>query len=65
MNTRIECVKECVLLRIHISSDFSNKNAFHTVHKFNRKCNELRYHFILLLFFWMRAPIEDGWLFNY
>ena len=37
MNNRIECV----LLGIHISNDFSDKNVFHTVHKFNRKCNEL------------------------
>ena len=48
MNNRIECVNECVLLGIHISNDFSDKNVFHTVHKFNRKCNELRYDFKLL-----------------
>ena len=36
------------LLGIHISNDFSDKNVFHTVHKFNRKCNELRYDFKLL-----------------
>ena len=48
MNNRIECVNECVLLGIHISNDFSEKNVFHTVHKFNRKCNELRYDFKLL-----------------
>ena len=48
MNTRIECVNECVLLGIHISNDFSDKNIFHTMHKFNRKCNELIYHFKLL-----------------
>ena len=48
MNTIIECVNECVLLGIHIPKDFSDKNVFHTVHKFNRKCNELRYDFKLL-----------------
>ena len=36
------------LLGIHISNGFSDKNVFHTVHKFNRKCNELRYDFKLL-----------------
>ena len=46
MHTRIECVNECVFLEIHISNDFSEeKNVYHTVHKFNRKCNELRYDF--------------------
>ena len=44
INTRIECV----LLGIHIANDFSDKNVFHTVHKFYRKCNELRYDFKLL-----------------
>ena len=47
MNIRVECVNECVLLGV-ISNDFSDKNVFHTVHKFNRKCNELRYDFKLL-----------------
>ena len=37
MNTKIECVNEGVLLGIHISDDFSDKNVFYTVHKFNRK----------------------------
>ena len=45
MNNIIECVNECILLGIHISNDFSDKNIFHTVHKFSRKCNELRYDF--------------------
>ena len=27
---------------------FSDNNAFHTVHKFNRKCNKLRYDLKLL-----------------
>ena len=48
MNNRIECVNERVLLGIHISKDFSDKNVFHTVNKLNRKCNELRYDFKLL-----------------
>ena len=48
MNNKIECVNECVLLGIHISNDLSDKNVFHTVQKFNRKCNELRYDFKLL-----------------
>ena len=48
MNNKIECVNECVLLGIHISNYFLDKNVFHTVHTFNRKCNELRYDFKLL-----------------
>ena len=48
MNTRIECVNECAVLGIHISNDFSDKNVFHTAHKFNMKCNKLRYDFKLL-----------------
>ena len=48
MNTRIQCVNECVLLGIYTSNDLSDKNVFHTVHKFKRKCNELRYDFKLL-----------------
>ena len=48
MNNRVKCVNECVLLGIHISNDISDKNVFHTVHSFNRKCNELRYDFKLL-----------------
>ena len=48
MNNRIKCVNECVFLGIHISIEFSDKIVFHTVHKFNRKCNELRYDFKLL-----------------
>ena len=43
MNNIIECVNECILLGIHISNDFSDNNIFHTVNKFSRKCNELRY----------------------
>ena len=48
LKTRIDFVKECVLLGILISSDLSDKNVLHAVHKFNRKSNELRYDFKLL-----------------
>ena len=47
MNNKIECVNECVLLGILISNDFSDKNVFHTVHTFNRRCNELFSSFCL------------------
>ena len=69
MNTRVECVNECVLLGIHISNDFSDTNIFHTMHKFNRKSNELRYDFKLLpsdvksqLFssFYLRMAVNSG-----
>ena len=74
MKTRIECLNECVLLGIHISNDLSDTNIFHSVHTFNRKCNELRYDFKLLpsdiksqLFssFWLDAYGSQLWKFNF
>ena len=38
---------------------FADKNAFHTVHKFNRKCNELRYDFKLKLFKLLPSDVKS------
>ena len=40
--------RSILLLGIHISNNFLGINVFHTVRKFNRKCNELRNDFKLL-----------------